>query len=254
MRPARTTQEDFATFDDRALISLARQGESGAFRAIMRRNNRRLYRVARSIVRDDTEAEDVLQESYVRAFIAMGEFRSDSSLSTWLTRIVLNEALGRVRKARPTVGLDTLDALGTHEPARVIPFPIAGPGADPERAAARHEISGLFERVIDELPAPFRVVFMMRAVEEMSTEETALALGLRPETVKTRLHRARRLLRKALAAKLASALTDAFPFDGWRCARIGDAVLVRLHSITTPLPEGPGPDNASTDRGGGISS
>lgn len=228
MRSAQATQAAFTALDDRELVLLAQRGEPGAFRAIMLRNNQRLYRVARSVVRDDSEAEDVLQESYVRAFAAMGDFRNDASLATWLTRIVLNEALGRVRKRHPTVDLDRLDAPGGHEGARVIPFPLGGGTIDPEHAAARREICDLLERSIDELPEPFRVVFMMRAVEEMSIEETAHALGLRPVTVKTRLHRARRLLRDALASKLASVLTGTFPFGGGRCARVADAVLSRL--------------------------
>jgi RNA polymerase sigma-70 factor (ECF subfamily) len=240
MRPA---QAAFATLDDRELVFRARQGEPGAFRAIMRRNNRRLYRIARSVVQDDSEAEDVLQEAYVRAFTAMGEFRNEASLSTWLTRIVLNEAVGRVRKKRPTVDLDRLDSVDARDCARVIPFPLARADIDPERAAARQEISRIFEKVIDELPDSFRVVFMMRAVEEMSIEETALALGLRPETVKTRLHRARRLLRAALATKLASVLTGTFPFEGWRCAKMADNVLGRLDALAASRADPPGPDN-----------
>lgn len=234
MRSAQTVQTAFTALDDHELALLGRRGEQGAFRAIMLRNNRRLYRVARSVVQDDSEAEDVLQEGYVRAFAAMGDFRNDSSLSTWLTRIVLNEALGRVRKRRPTVDLDGLEASGGREGARVIPFPLVGGTIDPERAAARREIGDLLERSIDELPEPFRVVFMMRAVEEMSIEETAHALGLRPETVKTRLHRARRLLRDALASKLASVFTGTFPFGGGRCARVADTVLSRLRASMVP--------------------
>lgn len=165
----------------------------------------------------------------------MCEFRNDASLSTWLTRIVLNEALGRVRRRRPTVGFDSLGASGGSKGARVVPF--TDGDIDPERAAARHGIGGLLERSIDKLPEPFRIVFMMRAVEEMSVEEAAHALGLRPETVRTRLHRARRVLRDALASKLASALTGTFPFGGQRCARGADAVLGRLRGAMVPSPD-----------------
>ena len=243
MQSVQATQAALTALDDRELAHLARQGEPGAFRAIMLRNNQRLYRVARSVVRDDSEAEDVLQEGYVRAFAAIGEFRSEASLSTWLTRIVLNEALGRVRKRRPTVELDNLDTSDGRESVRVVPFPSAGGDMDPERAAAQRQVGGLLERVIDELPKPFRVVFMMRAVEEMSIEETAYALGLRPETVKTRLHRARRLLRNALASELASVLTGTFPFGGWRCARVADAVLSRLPAPVVLLADASGAGN-----------
>lgn len=226
---------DFTALDDRELVTLAQRGAVGAFRAVMARNNRRLYRVARSIVQDDSEAEDVAQEGYVRAFAGLSEFRNESSLSTWLTRIVLNEAVGRVRRTRPTVELKLLDAPGLRAGAQVIPFPLGSPDGDPERAAARQEIGNLVRRVVDELPEAFRVVFMMRDVEEMSVGETALCLGLRPETVKTRLHRARRRLRNALDSKLASALGDTFPFAGQRCARVAEAVLARLRGEGSPL-------------------
>jgi RNA polymerase sigma-70 factor (ECF subfamily) len=213
------------TLGDAELAALARQGDGAAFRAIMQRHNRRLYRAARAVLHDDAEAEDVVQEAYVRAFAALGDFRGDSSLATWLTRIALNEALGRLRRRRPTVEIETFDA---RPEARVIPFPLMSPDMNPEQAAARQDVRRLLERAIDGLPEPFRVVFVLRDVEELSIEETAAQLGLRPETVKTRLHRARRRLREALDAELASALTDAFPFAGARCARITDAVLKRL--------------------------
>ena len=213
------------TLGDAELAALARQGDGAAFRVIMQRHNRRLYRAARAVLHDDAEAEDVVQEAYVRAFAALGDFRGDSSLATWLTRIALNEALGRLRRRRPTVEIETFDA---RPEARVIPFPLMSPDMNPEQAAARQDVRRLLERAIDGLPEPFRVVFVLRDVEELSIEETAAQLGLRPETVKTRLHRARRRLREALDAELASALTDAFPFAGARCARITDAVLKRL--------------------------
>ena len=213
------------TLGDAELAALARQGDGAAFRAIMQRHNRRLYRAARAVLHDDAEAEDVVQEAYVRAFAALGDFRGDSSLPTWLTRIALNEALGRLRRRRPTVEIETFDA---RPEARVIPFPLMSPDMNPEQAAARQDVRRLLERAIDALPEPFRVVFVLRDVEELSIEETAAQLGLRPETVKTRLPRARRQLREALDAELASALTDAFPFAGARCARITDAVLKRL--------------------------
>jgi RNA polymerase sigma-70 factor (ECF subfamily) len=213
---------------DTELVGLAQQGSGPAFRAIMERHNRRLYRVARSVLQDDSEAEDVVQEAYVRAFGALSDFRGGSSLSTWLTRIALNEALGRRRRRRPVVDLAALETDGARDQARVIPFPGMQQDSDPEQNAARQEIRRLIERAIDDLPGPFRVVFVMRQVEEMSVAETASYLGLREETVKTRLHRARRLLRRALDEHLASALEGTFPFAGARCARITQAVLDRL--------------------------
>jgi RNA polymerase sigma-70 factor, ECF subfamily len=227
---------------DADLARLARQGEAGAFRTIMRRYNRRLYRAARGVLRDDSEAEDAVQEAYLRAFTGISEFRGEASLSTWLTRITLNEALGRLRRRRPSVDLESLDAARSRSAAQVIPFPLATADTDPERTAARRQIRQLLEQAIDGLPEAFRLVFVLRDLEEMSVEDTAAHLGLRPETVKTRLFRARRLLRRALSEQLASAVTDAFPFAGARCARITDEVLRRLGN-PAPLPRG--------DQGGG---
>jgi RNA polymerase sigma-70 factor (ECF subfamily) len=213
--------------NDAELVGMALQRDGGAFRIIMQRHNRRLYRCARSIVRDDSEAEDIVQEAYASAFSNLANFRGESSVATWLTRITLNEALGRIRRQRPTVELATLDYEGPGK-AQIIPFPSMTTNSDPERTTAQREIRRLIERAIDDLPELFRAVFVMREIEDMSVEETAAFLGLRPATVKTRLHRARRLLRKALNAQLAPALTEAFPFDGMLCARMTDAVLQRL--------------------------
>jgi RNA polymerase sigma-70 factor (ECF subfamily) len=214
--------------DDSELLALARHRDGDAFRRIMQRYNQRLYRVARGILGNDAEAEDAVQETYLRAFTRLDQFRGEARLSTWLTRIVLNEALGRIRQRRPTVELGSLDSMNGQAEARVIYLSTAVRTDDPEAAAARAEIRRLLERAVDQLPQPFRVVFVMREIEEMSVDETASFLGLRPETVKTRLHRARRLLRQALDKTLASALQDAFPFKGARCARITDAVLEML--------------------------
>ena len=219
---------DLVTLDDVALVQLARQRNADAFRIIMQRNNQRLYRVARSVVQDDSEAEDVVQQAYVNAFGSLGSFRGDSSLPTWLTRITLNEALGRLRRQRPLVDLEVLDADSATGTSQVIPFPLMSESADPERAAAQSQIRHLIERAIDDLPEIFRVVFVMRDVEDMSIEETADFLGLPPATVKTRLHRARRQLRRALDEKVASTLTEAFPFDGKRCQQTADKVVERL--------------------------
>lgn len=213
---------------DAQLVELARNGDGGAFRIIMQRHNRRLYRVARSIVRSDSEAEDIVQEAYLHAFASLGSFRAESSLATWLTRITLNEALGRLRRQRPTVDLATLD-LDETDAQRIIPFPhMAAVAPDPERTVAQREIRRMIEHAIDDLPEAFRVVFVLREIEELSVEETAAFLGVNAATVKTRLHRGRRLLRQALDEQLASALTDAFPFDGMRCTRMADRILDRL--------------------------
>jgi RNA polymerase sigma-70 factor (ECF subfamily) len=218
---------DFAN-DEAELVARAARRDPAAIRTIVQRYNRRLYRVARSVLRDDWEAEDALQSAYVRAFGAIGEFRGDSALATWLTRIVLNEALGRLRIARREIATDFTETSASATPGKVIPFPAVSTDADPEKAVAQRQIQTALERAIDELPVAFRTVLVARILEEMSVEETASLLALRPETVKTRLHRARRLLREALERQIGPVLVDAFPFAGRRCARLTDEVLRRL--------------------------
>lgn len=198
-----------------------------AIRAIIQKHNRRLYRVARSIVRDDVEAEDVLQESYLHAFASLDGFRGDSRLSTWLTRIVANEALRRLRR-RGSLTLLVPDESRNHG-AEVIPFPgTAQPPIDPERTMAQREFCRLVEGAIDRLPQEFRTVLVARVLEGMSVEDTAASLDIRPETVKTRLHRARRLLKEALSDHMDTVFSDVFPFDGVRCERVANAVISRL--------------------------
>ena len=223
----RPKQVDYDELDETELVRLAQGGDGGAFRAIMKRGNQRLFRMARGIVRDDDEAEDVLQEAYARAFSAIGGFRGEAGVMTWLTRIVLNEARGRLRRRRPMVQLDQIEAAQM-EGAQVIPFPHAFGSASPEAGAARAQIRSLIEQAVDDLPEAFRIVFILRDIEECSIEETAANLELKPETVKTRLHRARRMLRTALDARLASTMVEAFPFMGARCDRITEGVLARL--------------------------
>jgi RNA polymerase sigma-70 factor, ECF subfamily len=214
--------------EDDQVVQLARAGEPGAFRAIMQRHNRRLYRVARGVLGDDSEAEDVVQETYVKAFQSLAGFRGEASLPTWLTRIAINEALGRKRRRWPVTDLSTLDLIDEQGEARVLIFPGVHTGANPEADATRAEIRRLLERAIDDLPESFRIVFVMREIEQMSIEETASQLDILPETVKTRLHRARRLLREALQEKLGSALQDTYAFDGERCERMTQAILFRM--------------------------
>ncbi|MGI6851181.1 RNA polymerase sigma factor [Mesorhizobium sp. 1B3] len=208
------------------LVSRALARDREAFRIIMRRNNQRLYRIARGVVRDDAEAEDVVQEAYMRAFSHLDAFRGASSLSTWLSRITINEALGRLRRKRRAEGAGLMSAGATE--AEIIRFPLSPDDIDPERRMAQRQILQLVEQATDNLPDAFRTVFVARVIEGMSMEETAELLGLRPQTVKTRLHRARALLRKELDAKIGPILLDAFPFAGRRCDRLTGAVLRRL--------------------------
>ncbi|MCY7354178.1 MAG: RNA polymerase sigma factor [Lysobacter sp.] len=219
---------DYAALEDGALVELTRQGHREAFRHVMQRCNQRLFRVARAVLNDDAEAEDVVQAAYLHAFEKLATFRGEAALLTWMTRIVLNEAYGRLRQRRPTVDLDQIEA-SQFEDGRVVAFPSKFGNEDPAAAVAREQIRRLIEHAIDDLPEPFRIVFVMREIEECTVEETAFALDIRPETVKTRLHRARRLLRTALHGTLSATLTDAFPFLGPRCDRMTAAVLERLH-------------------------
>lgn len=221
---------DYASLDDTALVGLAQSGHREAFRHIMQRCNQRLFRVARGVVNDDAEAEDVVQQAYVNAFEKLDTFRGEAALLTWMTRIVLNEAYGRLRQRRPTVGIEQIEASQS-DGGRIVAFPSKFGNEDPAAVAARAQIRRLVEHAIDALPEPFRIVFVMREIEECTVEETAFALELRAETVKTRLHRARRLLRTALHGTLSATLTDAFPFLGPRCDRMTAAVLQRLDPV-----------------------
>jgi RNA polymerase sigma-70 factor (ECF subfamily) len=211
---------------DEDLVHLARKRDEAAVRAITARYNRRLFRIARSILRNDAEAEDVVQETYVRAFTGLDMFRGDAAFGTWITRIAMNEALGRLRRQRPTVDWDTYGA-NRHQ-AEIINFPASAANRDPEQEMVRGEIGAVLEQAIDQLPVAFRVVFVARIVEGMSIEETADLFGLQPATVKTRLHRARLLLRDELDEQLGPALTSSFSFDGQRCERLTEAVVRRV--------------------------
>ena len=208
--------------DEADLIARATQSDAVAVRAIMRLCNRRLYRIARSAAGDDQEAEDIVQAAYGRGFTNLHKFRGDCSICTWLARIVLNEALGRQRKP-DAAGHTSLD---DHQRARSLS--VADKQPDPERMVAQREIHRLLERAIDDLPRNFRLVLFMRTLEGISIEETASLLGIRPQTVKTRLHRARALLRARLEKEVGAPLTDAFPFAGERCLRLTARVISRL--------------------------
>jgi RNA polymerase sigma-70 factor (ECF subfamily) len=198
------------------------------FEQLMRRYNQRLFRVARSILRDEADAEDALQDAYVQAYRKLGDFRGESELSTWLTRIVINQALMRVRKRtrdRVVVPFSPVEAGAP-------PLDVADEQAEsPSDAAMRAEVRKVIERRIDELPEAFRTVFVMRDVEEMTARETADALGIPEATVRTRHFRARALLREALDRDIDRARGGVFGFDGARCDRIVAAVLQRLDDL-----------------------
>ena len=191
-------------------------GDMRAFEALMRRHNRTLFRTSRAILRDDADAEEALQDGYLRAFRAIGTFRGESRLSTWLVRIVTNEALIRLRKRR--------------RGAEVVPLHGEDMTAEdrPDFAAQRAQTRRLLEQKIDALPEAYRVIFILRALEEFSVEETAGALGIPEATVRTRFFRARRVLRDALSTEIDLALDEVFAFAGERCDRNVARVLARL--------------------------
>jgi RNA polymerase sigma-70 factor (ECF subfamily) len=208
---------------DSELVERTRAGDARAFEALMRRYNRTLYRTARAILRDDAEAEDAVQEAYIRAYGALGGFRGESKLSTWLVRIVANEALMRRRKkarSAVVVPMDSAVEERWEEPM--------SEEAGPERNALGGEMRRLLENRIDALPDDYRAVFMLRAVEELSVEEAATALGIPEATVRTRHFRARALLRESLARDIDRTLEEVFGFAGERCDRIVARVLERL--------------------------
>jgi RNA polymerase sigma-70 factor (ECF subfamily) len=208
--------------DDLSLARRVAAGDRASFVVLMRHHNRRLYRLARATLRSEVDAEDALQEAYLCAYRAIGQFRGEASLSTWLTRMVLNECLQRLRRSArrdnivPIVPMEDFDAMDAHDQN------------PPDQALARAELRQLLERSIDALPMDFRTVFVLRSVEELSVEETADCLGIAEATVRTRHFRARSLLRETLASALDLAERDSFDFGGVHCDRIVAAVLGRL--------------------------
>jgi RNA polymerase sigma-70 factor (ECF subfamily) len=199
MRPAEQQPGvDIATCGEAALIERAVHGDPAAVRAIIHRHNSRLHRVARSIVRDQTEAEDVVQETYLRAFSNLAAFRGGSSLSTWLTRIALNEAMGRMRKRSPVLVAAPLDTATQRDEEFAAMFPLWRPPPTPEAELQQRQLRAILDEAIGALPEPFRCVFVLRDVEDLSIDDIARRLSIKPQTVKTRLHRARRLLKETL--------------------------------------------------------
>jgi RNA polymerase sigma-70 factor (ECF subfamily) len=218
-------KENLAPLDDAELVRRALGRDAEAFRAIMQRHNQRLYRIARSVLRSSVEAEDAVQEAYVAAFSHLASYRGESPLGAWLARIVMNEALGRLRRKPAVSDFAPIDAVPE---AEIIQFPSSAANEDPERTMAQRQILQLVENATDALPEVFRLVFVARVIEGMSVEETADLLRIKPETVKTRLHRARGLVRDQLTKQIGPVLMDAFPFAGRRCERLTAGVLKRL--------------------------
>jgi RNA polymerase sigma factor (sigma-70 family) len=212
--------------DECAMARRIASGDHAAFELLMRQHNRRLYRLARSTLRDRTEAEDALQDAYVCVYRSIGEFRGEASLSTWLSRLLLNECFARLRRSARRQNVIALvspnapieSTMAENEPEA------------PDTELARAQMRDLLERKLDELPENFRTVFVLRSVEEMSVDETAGCLGIPEETVRSRHFRAKTMLRESLAQELNFAERDVFQFGGAHCDRVVAKVLARLAS------------------------
>jgi len=208
---------------DADVVERVRKGETALFEILMRRHNQRVYRAARAIVKDEAEAEDVMQQAYINAFVHLAQFESRARFSTWLTRITIYEALARRRKQRPEEPLSVSEDDG-HDGAA----PVTSTEASPERQAYAGELGRLIEDAVDALPESYRAVFMLREVEGLSTLETAEGLGVGEEAVKTRLHRARAMVRQTLSDRLGASAPQAFQFHAPRCDRVVAAVLAEI--------------------------
>jgi len=220
---------DASRADDATLVRRILDGDLVAFEHLMRANNRRLYRLARAALRDDAEAEDALQDAYLAAHRALAGFRGESSLSTWLSRLVSNECLARLRKKTRRDNIFPIGALDAEIDPELAMDDTRQP-EPPDRALVRTQMRGLLERCLDDLPQAFRSVFVLRAVEELSVEETAQVLGIPEATVRSRHFRARSLLREALAQEIDLAERDLYEFGGAHCDRVVAAVLARLRA------------------------
>src|ERR1035437_6124511 len=211
---------------DAELVSLAVAGKDAAFALIMRRYNRLLFRSARSILKNDDDTQDAVQEAYLHAWRALSTFRSDAKLSTWLVRIAVNEALGRLRHsgARVVPLTASIDMDGATPEMQMQ----ANPDDQPESTAMRAQVRKQIEARIDTLPDQFRTVFMLRGVEELTVEEVALMLDIPEATVRSRFFRARSILREGLSRDIDMAIGDAFSFAGARCDRIVEGGLAKI--------------------------
>jgi len=215
-----------SSLTDAEIVKRVRAGERALFEILMRRHNQRVYRTARAVVKDERDVEDVTQQAYVNAFTHLHQFEERSRFSTWLTRIVLNEAFGRRRKLQSeSMASGPLDV--DQDPGAFMER-ITSPQPDPERQAYAGELRRVLEEAVDALPDTYRTVFMLRDVEGLSTSETGEGLGLGEEAVKTRLHRARAMIRRVVSARIGVAAPGAFQFEAPRCDRVVAAVLARI--------------------------
>jgi len=229
MVDAAIAENGVAHEDEYAIARSIAAGDHAAFERLMRRHNRRLYRLARATLRDPTEAEDALQDAYVCAYRSIGKFRGDASLSTWLSRLLLNECFARLRRSARRQNVIAI--VSPNAPIESTSM-AANESEAPDTELARAQMRDLLERKLDELPENFRTVFVLRSVEEMSVDETAECLGIPEETVRSRHFRAKTMLRESLAQELNLAERDVFQFGGAHCDRVVANVLARLASYT----------------------
>jgi RNA polymerase sigma-70 factor, ECF subfamily len=220
---------DEGKLSDEAIVRRVQSGESALFEILMRRYNQRLYRVARAVVKDEAEAEDVMQQAYVNAYTHLEQFADRARFSTWLTRIALHEALARARRRSRFTEIPHMSDQADGAVAGQTPEDsLTAPGPDPEQQLSRGELRQALETALATLPPLYRTTFVLRDVDELSTAEAAECLGVSVDTVKTRLHRARALLRDALFERAGLAARDAFPFPAPRCDRMVGAVFAQL--------------------------
>lgn len=221
---ANSARRSVTELPDETLIARIRAGDTSGYETILRRYNRRLFRVTRSILRDDDDAQDAMQEAYVRAFTHLGDYHTAGNFGAWLTRIAVNEALMKKRSDKRYASRDATPLHDEDDAMAQVP----APDTSAEDLAASGELRHLIEVAVDRLPEGFRTVFVLRAIEQLSIEETATCLGIPAATVKTRFHRARGLMQQALTQHIDAAGPGAFDFDGPRCDRMVAAVLARL--------------------------
>ena len=219
--------QELQSLSDEAVIARVRAGETRLYELLMRRHNQRLFRVIRSVIAADADAEDVLQEAWVRAFEHLDQFGGRAAFSTWVTKIALYEAYARIRKGKRFTALENDDGEVMAEAQRGMTN-----ADDPEKLAMRGELGRALQAAVDRLPEAYRSVFVLREVEHLSTVETAQCLDLSEEAVKTRLHRSRALLRRDLEAHLGPALSEAYAFLGHCCDRVVAAVMERITNLT----------------------
>ena len=227
MEPATLPKSGVDELTDEAIVDRVRGGDVPLYEILIRRHNQRLYRTIRAVLRDDRDVEDVMQQAYVDAYRHLDQFRGDARFSTWLTRIAVNRAIRSGRGARR--GLELVPAISD---AELTIEQTPAPAIDPEHAMYGHELRVVLESTIEQLPEPFRLVFVMREVEGLSTAETAECLAINEETVKTRLHRAKRLLRDHLDTRLGPAAGSIYQFHLSRCDRVVAGVLFAIQKRT----------------------